>query len=220
MLMFAQQVVPRVQIAEPRGDGLAYVLIGLVVIAVLLLTIWIYRSRSRATPRGHSVRSSAPPPVVSPERAQAGARAGFEGYGLLARPDWRPLLLGQPLRTPVLVRRLDTDDYYYLVPVGPSDELVGAVARVDGGTGEYLECNGFQPRGAERSWGSMLVRSRSADAGNAAAEPEFVWKPCVESRSPYYPFRVVGVGDRARYVRIDGKEFDALTDLWPATPDY
>jgi hypothetical protein len=44
-----------------------------------------------------------------------------------------------------------------------------------------------------------------------------VWKPCVESRSPFYPFRLVTIGDQVRYVRIDGKEFASLTDLGPGS---
>jgi hypothetical protein len=40
----------------------------------------------------------------------------------------------------------------------------------------------------------------------------YVWKPCCESLSPFYPFRMVTIGSLRIYVRIfDGSVFTSLT---------
>ena len=222
---------------------------GVVVLiaVVVLLAIWVFRLRRRLPEAEPGDRASdragdrefGPSSVISPAEAQAGAQRGIEAYGLLSRSDWQRVL-SPPARAlqPILVLRLDAtelaDAYYYLVPFGPSDEAVGAVVRVDGVSGEYLEANAFAPTGSTRSWGSMIadwrsegatrrrIASRTRYRGTFAADPHgigihpsLVWRPCVESRSPYYPFRLVSIGDERRYVRIDGEEFESLTDIGP-----
>ena len=45
-----------------------------------------------------------------------------------------------------------------------------------------------------------------------AIEPFYGWKPCAQSFSSFLPFYVIHVGpDQTRYVRVDGKVYDALT---------
>ena len=228
--------------------GLIYSVVVLIAV-VVLLAIWVFRLRRRLGEEEPSHRAGdragdrdfGPSSVISPAEAQAGAQKGIEAYGLLSRSDWQRVL-SPPARAlqPILVLRLDatdlTDAYYYLVPFGPSDEAVGAVARVDGVSGEYLEADAFVPTGSKRSWGSMIadwrsegatrrrIASRTSYRGTFAADPHgvgihpsLVWKPCVESRSPFYPFRLVTIGDQRRYVRIDGEEFESLTGLGPGS---
>jgi len=175
--------------------------------------------------------------ILSPDAAQKAALKGLEQQGLFEREDWRALF--GSTQTPLLVQRLDVvDDYYYLVPFGQSDRRVGAVVRVDAFSGEYLEASAFATTGEEGLWGSVLREWRSEDdarrqiagrkfelpqrGGRVLARPEgigihpsFVWKPCVESLSPYYPFRLVTIGDARRYVRIDGEVFDGLHEGGP-----
>jgi hypothetical protein len=45
--------------------------------------------------------------------------------------------------------------------------------------------------------------------------PAMVWKPCQESRSPYYPFYMVTVGNRQIYIGYDGKIYTELHDILP-----
>ena len=183
--------------------------------------------------------------VISPEAAKAAARKGFVEYGVLSRPRWGALLVAPNVeRTPLLVRRLDVTDpartYYFLVPVGPNDQSIGVAARVNGMSGAFMGCSAFVARGDKQQWGSMIAACRTAadtrrmlaghniavvgrsvptDSRGVGIHPTLVWKPCVESRSPYYPFRLVNVGGRPKYIRIDGKQFDELTDLRPK-PGY
>jgi hypothetical protein len=42
--------------------------------------------------------------------------------------------------------------------------------------------------------------------------PILVWKPCRESLSPFYPFRMITVGDHRIYIRSDGRIFTRLHD--------
>lgn len=186
-----------------------------------------------------------PTSLISQNAAVAGALKGFEDYGLSRRPDWAGLLRTPAVpRTPILVQRLDAmangRGFYYLVPIGVSDDNVSVVARVDGVTGRYLEASPFVARGDKKPWGTMVTNWRTesgirrklagrtferpdyqdavvADAQGIGVHPAFVWKPCVESRSPFFPFRLVTIGDLRKYVRIDGKEFDSLTDLGPGS---
>jgi hypothetical protein len=166
-----------------------------------------------------------PNAIITPEKAVLGAVAGFERYGLLADPDWKPLLVPfldrQPIR-PLLVRRLDAKDptrrYYYLVAFGASASTIGAAARVHAISGEYQEATAI-PQIERRPWGGVAaewsIDTSKAASGTVDVSQALVWKPCEESGSPFYPFRVVTVGGQRRYVRIDGEAFDELTDLPP-----
>ena len=54
--------------------------------------------------------------------------------------------------------------------------------------------------------GRLLVRREAV-----CVYPTLVWRPCMESLSPFYPFRMVTVGAHRLYVRIDGAVFTSLT---------
>jgi hypothetical protein len=185
-----------------------------------------------------------PAPIISPATAQARAMAGLEQWGLVTRDDWRRALpVGRIApREPFLVQRLDDQSFYYLVPIGSPDPKggVGAVVRVDAFTGEYLETSAVSAADTHnsRSWGT-----RAADLGSEAAtrakiaeqrvplpglgghliappegvgvHPSFVWRPCRESLSPIMPFRLITIGDRVFYLRLDDVLFDALHDATP-----
>jgi Acetoacetate decarboxylase (ADC) len=43
--------------------------------------------------------------------------------------------------------------------------------------------------------------------------PTLVWRPCEESRSPFYPFHQITVGGVTIYVGYDGRVYPALHDL-------
>jgi hypothetical protein len=245
--------VPRTLQSAPevsRPDSTPMLVIGLLVV-VLVLVFWIVSLQGRLRRLGQenarpAPDGTAPGPafVISPDAAKAGARKGFVDFKLLSRPRWGALLSAPSVeRTPLLVRRLDEQDparnYYYLVPVGPDDDNIGAAARVNGMSGKFIGCSAFNAKG-KRPWGSMIAACRTeadtrrvmaartyssadkpaaTDAREIGIHPTLVWMPCVESRSPYYPFRLISIGGRPKYIRIDGQEFDALTELGPR-PGY
>jgi len=169
--------------------------------------------------------TSRPPSIIAPEAALVGAVKGLSDYGLLARPHWARLLtqfLAQDSRPipPLLVHRLDAVDpsraYYYLISFGGTATTVGAVVRVNAISGEYQETMAIPPS-ERRPWGASAAewgpRLSSTDPRAIDASQALIWKPCRESASPFYPFKVTTVDGQRRYIRIDGKTFDTLTDL-------
>ena len=54
--------------------------------------------------------------------------------------------------------------------------------------------------------GRLLVRKEAV-----CMYPHLVWRPCLESLSPYSPFYLFTVGTHHIYVRIDGPVFASLT---------
>jgi hypothetical protein len=131
-----------------------------------------------------------------------------------------------------LVQRLDhPDSFYYLVPLLHSGTLAG-VARVDALRGALLglrDSRGgderpseqlFAERGKllERALGGFLplgegrgrVRLR---VGTHEVHPTMVWKPCHQSRSPYYPFHMLVSGAERVFVSHDGVAHAELRPL-------
>jgi hypothetical protein len=159
---------------------------------------------------------------------------------LLRRADWHPLLNQRVAPNgPVLVQRLDhVGSYYYLVPLSGGEHKTDAIVSVDAISGEYLESSAIGANRHGRSWSEIAADSAGEEtirhrilgqrfdlpgrAGRVLARPEgvgvhpsFVWKPCVESQSPYYPFRLLTIGDVPLYVRLDGAAFDTLHEAGP-----
>ncbi|MBV8580697.1 MAG: hypothetical protein JO225_06740 [Candidatus Eremiobacteraeota bacterium] len=70
---------------------------------------------------------------------------------------------------------------------------------------------------------SLAVRADAAELSDIVpdhfasdlvqVEPQWFWRPCHESTSPFYPFRRATVGGRSVYVRWDGRVFRELTPI-------
>ena len=169
--------------------------------------------------------------IVPPGVAADGARDGLKAFGVADRQEWGAILRGTQPGTPTLVQRLDRlERYYYIVPFLRSRGKATAFALVDGTQGDYRQCAGVRVPTPVRTQtpqeilkrhvgttyalpdqrGSLLVRPRAA-----IIYPLLVWKPCVESLSPYYPFHMIIVGDHRLYIRTDGKVFTELHEAGP-----
>jgi len=169
--------------------------------------------------------------IISPGRAAAGAVAGLKSHGLYERQDWASILRSTKPGRPLLVQRLDRlDRYYYIVPFLRGRVSTSAFALVDAKRGDYRQCAALSAPKAVRfpdpqeslrrsigkkyelpdRQGILVVRPQSV-----SMLPVLVWRTCVESLSPYYPFHVVTVGDHRLYIRIDGEIFTALHDAGP-----
>lgn len=155
------------------------------------------------------------------------ASEGLKAYGLSKRKPWANLLRqSQPLGS-VMVQRLDhANSFYALVPFGSGDGIDAMVA-VDGRWGDYLQ-SVLRPDTTHlvepltREDALKLVLDRRIDLGRGLGRvvvrkealclyPHLVWRPCLESMSPYYPFHLITVGRQRIYVRIDGAVFTSLT---------
>jgi hypothetical protein len=157
------------------------------------------------------------------------ALGGLKEYDLAERENWARALEGTQPAEPVLVQRLDRlDSYYWIVPLARAGQQVPAAVSVDARFGDYqqaialprAEANAFINL-SERDVLDQVVEQRfelPADAGRLLVRPEalcvyptLVWRPCRESLSPFYPFRLVTVGAHHLYIRIDGPVFTSLT---------
>ena len=130
---------------------------------------------------------------------------------------------------PLLVRRLEqnpndsSDDYYLISLQKPSFENY-LLVRIDATTGQYLDSLGIPPTqyllGKSTSdpflneiLNTMPAELKSPFQQQLLSNPRLIWKPCVQSLSPFYPFYEVTVPATPRkpstkyYVRIDGKFF-------------
>jgi hypothetical protein len=165
--------------------------------------------------------------LLTPSMTRELAVAGLRDYGLLERKEWSAALRSAKPQPGVLVQRLDRlDSYYALVPFDTNRGTV-AYAAVDARWGDYLQAVllprpqspksrltleqafksvlGKRIELGERQ-GRLLVRKEAV-----CMYPHLVWRPCLESLSPYYPFYMFVVGRHRIYVRIDGAVFTALT---------
>lgn len=130
---------------------------------------------------------------------------------------------------PVLVQRLDLPDtFYYLIPMVRVGEGITAMFSVDGLHGNFRGGQVFEkPRervfmDRDKVIESVLKRPmalRDKIEGITLRKeascfyPIMVWKPCYESRSLYYPFYMITVGNRNIYVGYDGTIYTRLHDV-------
>jgi len=158
------------------------------------------------------------------------ASRGLEEYGLLKRKGWNSVLKGTTPGDPVLVQRLDrADTYYYIVPYETRQKTIAGAVSVDARFGDYRQAIALPEGGTgimrtpstevvrelilgrrvqfEEPLGRIRIRKEAF-----CLYPTLVWKPCLESLSPFYPFHMFTIGSRRIYVRIDGQIFTALHD--------
>ena len=129
---------------------------------------------------------------------------------------------------PILVQRLDLpDSFYYLVPMQRGEEITALVS-VDALHGTL---NGTQYAAITSTalhhkpdQARKLVYGKTFDLGDGAGRvtfqagisglnPMMVWRPCAESRSPYYPFYQVTSGSKQIYIGYDGTIYPRLHEL-------
>lgn len=165
--------------------------------------------------------------IEAAQAAELSDRA-LEEVGLAKRDTWRKALDGTELGEPVLVQRLDRNDSFYWIVPRSRNGVTTAVVNIDARYGEYMEARALpEPEGTalltldrkevdgyvfdrlhqlpERA-GELLVRR-----GLACISDHWVWRPCDQSLSPYYPFKMVSYGGNRLYVRSDGQVFTSLT---------
>lgn len=167
--------------------------------------------------------------LISASQAKAQAAKGLSAYELDARQTFRTALRQGDSATPVLVERLDQpNSYYYIVPYGDSSDIPLAVI-VDGYTGLYSESivresgteNVLSLSHPEEARAKLIDRDIQLPGPlgrlhilqqTVSLHPTMVWKPCLESLSPYYPFHLFTSGGHQIYVRSDGEVFTTLHD--------
>ena len=165
--------------------------------------------------------------LLAPKAMAELAVAGLREYGLFERKDWGGILRKATPQSGTTVQRLDRlDSFYSLVPFQAGKATV-AFAAVDARWGDYLQSVLLPKPQVERARLTLeqayeLVVGKRFDLGDRRGRllvrkeavciyPHLVWRPCLESLSPYYPFYLFTVGHQRLYVRIDGAVFASLT---------
>jgi hypothetical protein len=167
--------------------------------------------------------------ILDAETAARLSVEALEGEGLLERKPWRLAFDGARPGRPALVQRLDRNDsFYWITPMGGDGEASSLAVAVDARFGDYRQAiNTPAGRGLLLPlWSDEEVLehvTREAldlpgRLGRVRVRPElacvsshWVWRPCRESLSPWYPFRLVSYGAFRFYVRSDGRVFSRLT---------
>ncbi len=167
-------------------------------------------------------------PIIAPQEASRRALTGARAHGLAEDKRFAAALNRARARPPILVQRLDLEDsFYYLVPVA-SRSRISALLSIDAVEGDF---RGGQVLEGRNTWALPTRKQVEArllaepipldgELGRLRVRPEalcvyptLVWRPCRESRSPYYPFYMVTVGSHQIYVGYDGSVYSHLTDL-------
>ncbi len=167
--------------------------------------------------------------LISVDEAVATANRGLTRH-LRSNPvcPMTSALRGARAVSAQLVRRLDLPGEFYHLILLHRGGAPSAVVRGDGFHGGVLGAGSLdgvthEPIIAPEA---ALAAARQAllDPGDGRArivsgdgafhiEPTLVWRPCQESRSPYYPFHEITVGSDTVYVGHDGTVYPILHDL-------
>ena len=168
--------------------------------------------------------------LLSASAVQEHFPAALKQAGLLAHPRWAKILNGVRPADAVLVQRLDRpNSYYWIVSAVDAQGGLRATVRIDARFGIYQQTAsvnnphakmfGF---GREEEVVEHVMTRRIElphDGGRLAVHKEalsvhpcLVWRPCRQSLSPFYPFRMVTIGALRLFVRLfDGAIFFELT---------
>ncbi len=170
-------------------------------------------------------------PIIDARIVREQLAGNLKKAGLLSHPVWSKVFDDVRTGEPLLVQRLDRPDSdYWIVPTIDAGGKARAAVGVDAHRGDYQQAIAVRNPDASlftfaevqkameqvigRQFdlpgvaGRMLVRPQGL-----SVHPALVWKPCRESMSPFYPFRMITLGAHRLYVRVlDGAVYTKLTN--------
>lgn len=158
--------------------------------------------------------------VISPADAVTFAERGLEAfglqrYGLADGESYEP----QPAQ---LVQRIDrVDEYFYLVPLRRKDATY-TVVRVDALSGTYLgaqfgrtDFRYVDPAHMQLELQDVTIQaddfSTRLRVGTYEVNPTLVWRPSLETPSPYHPHYQVNAGGTTVFADLDGNVHATFT---------
>ncbi len=166
--------------------------------------------------------------LINPADAIGRAEAGIKDYELYAREPWRTALQSAQPGNPLLVQELDRlDSYYYIVPWRTQPDNAVMAVTVNAKNGAYQESvcclNGniyLPPQLTAKQLAQLVIGKKFLLPGQQgelvvreealSIYPLLVWRPCLESFSPFRPFYLFIVGAHRLYLRVDGDIFTSL----------
>jgi hypothetical protein len=169
---------------------------------------------------------------IEAEEATSFALRGSDEHNLLEDETFAQAMEGAKPTTPVLVQRLDLNDtFYYLVPLAKDDEVTSLLS-VDGLYGNFrggiVLSKPIRKPFIDRDEAFKRIVNQTIDLGEQLGRimiregafcfyPLMVWRPCRESRSPYYPFFMITIGTRNIFVGFDGTIYPGLHQGLPGS---
>lgn len=168
--------------------------------------------------------------LIGLEEATRFALRGIDEHNLTEDKLFVEALKQARPEKPILVQRLDLlDAFYYIVPMVRGGAITATLS-VDGLYGNFQGGRAFREP-AKRLFvsGKEVLENligQSIELGEKRGKlvirkeahcfyPIMVWRPCKESRSPYYPFYMITVGDYRVYIGYDGSIYTELHDFGP-----
>lgn len=165
--------------------------------------------------------------IIHPDEVRVRVAKEVKAYGLDTKENIIESLADSTPGKPVLVQRLDMPDvYYYLVPFRKG-RSVTAMAMMHAGDGKLGRFSAYpNPRKnyiLSRSTMKKKITGKSIDLkgnkgklifrkGSFKMSSKLVWKPCMESMSPLYPFHVATIGGKQVYIGCNGAIYPELHD--------
>jgi len=166
--------------------------------------------------------------IITPRKALELAERGIVEHRLAEEGALAKALAKARASEAQLVQRLDRpDDFYYLVTLRRG-KTATALARVDALHGVFQGAHGLtdsrRPPIIGREEALKAARAAAIDLEDGVGRlrlreglfclyPTLVWRPCRESRSPYYPFYQITAGGSLLYVGYDGRVYAGLHNL-------
>lgn len=157
--------------------------------------------------------------IITPNEATRLALRGLKRHNLIQDKTFSKACESAQPETPILVQRLDREDsFYYIIPILQGNQTTITLT-IDGLSGDFLggRVHNEGQRKLMISRDDVLDRIMNKPVelpgrrgltkirdGAFSLYPVMVWKPCLESRSPYYPFYMIIVGTSTFYVSYNG----------------
>ena len=167
--------------------------------------------------------------IIFPRTAVKVAMKSLKDRGFLELEFLQQTLKGVKPDRPVLVQLLDNpNECYYIVPLLGNGSRVHSLIGVDGLQASFKQASfatdpkdpiNFRPLSNAEIWkllGKQVTLKNSKKILNVNREaagiyPCLVWKPCLESLSPLFPFHMIIIGSYRIFIRIDKRVFFELT---------
>ena len=124
---------------------------------------------------------------------------------------------------PKLVKRIDRkNDYYYIVPIQDVAKNIRAMINIDARFGTLREAGtgqNIQHPLQFKALSHVKIKKAIGDKINLkkgvtkiykeaiSNYPMLVWRPCLQSFSPFWPFHLVSLGNQKIFISLDGKVF-------------
>lgn len=164
--------------------------------------------------------------IISPQQAVEFSQAGLKRYNLLQYRFIDSALKNAVPGKPILVNETDQlNTYYYLIPYEVSKAVI-VHTKVDARFGAFrglqLLNKPLQNPFLSKDRVLKLILGKRFEIpdvvgrvilfpGIVSVSTMLVWRPCLESMSPYVPFYQINIGPHVIYVRVDGEVFTKLT---------